>query len=296
MDNVHALTGAVLVGYDGSPGARAALDWAVAEAIRLRVPLRLRYVFEWVSQVGVFAVVPPYGDDLRAEAQAVVDEAVAGVVAAHPDLDIRGDVADGSAAGVLCEASRHARMVVLGHSGLGGFTGLLLGSVAVAVSAHAHCPVVVVRGHLPAQSSLPVWVGVDGSPESDLAVGFAFDTAARRGVPLAAIHVWEPPSSPRRGTIPRLSYDPAMMAAAERQLLGEDLAIWRDKYPQVAVTTTVVPGHAGQALVDVSRRAQLVVVGSRGRGGFRGLLLGSVSQQLMHHAACPVAVVRETPS
>jgi nucleotide-binding universal stress UspA family protein len=99
---------------------------------------------------------------------------------------------------------------------------------------------------------------------------------------------------PRRNTIPPLSYDAATIEAAERQLLDEDLASWRDKYPQVAVTTSVVPGHAGQALVDVSRRGQLVVVGSRGRGGFRGLLLGSVSQQLLHHAACPVVVVRET--
>jgi nucleotide-binding universal stress UspA family protein len=177
---------------------------------------------------------------------------------------------------------------------MGGFSGLLLGSVGVAVTAHAHCPVVVVRGHLPAQTSLPIWVGVDGSPESDLAAGFAFDEAARRGVPVAAIHAWEPPPAPRRNTVPPLSYDAALIEVAERQLLDEDLASWRDKYPKVAVTTTVVPGQPGQALVEVSRHAQLVVVGSRGRGGFRGLLLGSVSQQLLHHAACPVAVVRET--
>jgi nucleotide-binding universal stress UspA family protein len=292
--NIHA--GAVLVGYDGSPGARAALDWALAEATRLRAPVQLRYVFEWVSRVGMFPVVPPYRcGDPRTDARSVVDDAVVAAGVAYPGLEVRGEVVDGSAAGALCEASRDAAMVVLGHSGLGGFSGLLLGSVGVAVTAHAHCPVVVVRGQRPAQAPLPVWVGVDGSPESDLAAGFAFDEAARRGVPVAAIHAWEPPPGPRRDTIPPLDYAPALIEAAERQLLDEDLAPWRDKYPHVAVTTTVVPGQPGEALVEVSRRAQLVVVGSRGRGGFRGLLLGSVRQQLLHHAACPVAVVRETP-
>jgi nucleotide-binding universal stress UspA family protein len=294
MDDQTALAGTVLVGYDGSPGARAALEWALAEASRLSAPVHLRYIFEWVSEVGVFYVAPPYREgDLRTKAQTVVDEAVATATATHPELNVSGDVVDGSAAGVLCEASRYARMVVVGHSGLGGFGGLLIGSVGVAVTAHAHCPVVVVRGHLPAQFSLPIWVGVDGSPESDLAVGFAFDSAARCGAPLAAIHTWDAPPLPRRNTVPPLSYDAARIEAAERQLLDEGLASWRDKYPQVAVTTSVVPGHAGQALVDVSRRGQLVVVGSRGRGGFRGLLLGSVSQRLLHHAACPVVVVRE---
>jgi len=294
MNDQSALAGAVLVGYDGSTGARAALDWALAEAAWLGAPVHVRYVYEWVSQAGAFAPVPPRtGPDARAEARSVVDEAVAAARASYPELDVGGDVVDGSAAGVLCDASRSARLVVLGHSGLGGFSGLLLGSVGVAVTAHAHCPVVVVRGRLPVDTSLPVWVGVDGSRESQLAVGFAFDTAARRCVPVAAIHAWDAPPVPRRNTVPPLSYDPRAIEAAERSLLDEELASWRDKYPEVTVTTSIVPARPGQALVDVSRRAQLVVVGSRGRGGFRGLLLGSVSQQLLHHAACPVAVVRE---
>lgn len=294
MDDHVALAGTVLVGYDGSPGAQAALNWALAEAIRLRAAVHVRYVFEWVSEIGVFVVVPPYrAGDPRRQAQTTVDEAVAAAAAAHPDLDIAGDVVDGAAARVLFEASRYARMVVLGHTGLGGLSGLLLGSVGVALTAHAHCPVVVVRGYLPAQSSLPVWVGVDGSAQSEAAIGFAFDAAARRGVPLGAIHGWDPPPVPRRDTVPPLSYDPAAIEAAERQLLDQDLAYWRDKYPQVTAMASVVPVHPGQALVDVSRRAQLVVVGSRGLGEIRGPLLGSVGQQLLHHAACPVAVVRE---
>jgi nucleotide-binding universal stress UspA family protein len=295
MNHQSVPTGAVLVGYDGSPGARVALDWALAEAIRFGAPVHLRYAFEWVSPAGVFAPVPQSGSpDLRAEARSVVNEAVAAATATHPDLEIGGDVVDGTAAGVLCDASRYARTVVVGHSGPGGFSGLLHGSVGVAVTAHAHCPVVVVRGRLPADAALPVWVGVDGSRESQLAVGFAFDAAARRGVPVAAVHAWDPPPVSRRNTVQRLSYDPVTIEAAERQLLDEDLAPWRDKYPQLTVTTSTVPVRPGQALVDVSRRAQLVVVGCRGRGGFRGLLLGSVSQRLVHHAACPVAVIRET--
>jgi nucleotide-binding universal stress UspA family protein len=294
MNHQNVIAGAILVGYDGSPGSRVALDWALAEATRLNAPVHLRYAFEWANQVGMFAAVPPSGAvDLRGDAQRVVDEAVAVAAVTHPDLSVSGDVVDGSAAGVLCESSRDTRMVVMGSRGRGGFRGLLLGSVGVAATAHAHCPVVVVRQPQHPDPSLPIWVGVDGSPESDLAVAFAFEMAARHGVPVAAIHAWEPPPVPRRDTVPPVSFDPATIEAAEQQLLDQDLALWRDKYPQVAVRSRVVPVRPGQALVDVSHTAQLVVVGSRGRGGFRGLLLGSVSQQLLHHAACPVVVVRE---
>jgi nucleotide-binding universal stress UspA family protein len=294
MEQQNVIAGALLVGYDGSPGSRVALDWALAEATRLNAPVHLRYAFEWVNQVSLFAAVPPSApEDLRRDAQRVVDEAVAAAAVSHPDISVSGDLVDGSAAGVLCESSRDTRMVVVGSRGLGGFRGLLFGSVGVAVTAHAHCPVVVVRPPQNPDPSLPIWVGVDGSPESELALGFAFETAARLGVPVGAIHAWEPPPLPRRDTVPPVSYDPATIEAAEHQLLDQDLAPWRDKYPHVAVRTRVVPVRPGQALVDVSRTAQLVVVGSRGRGGFRGLLLGSVSQQLLHHAACPVVVVRE---
>jgi nucleotide-binding universal stress UspA family protein len=191
--------------------------------------------------------------------------------------------------------STQSRLVVLGHRGLGGFAGLLLGSVGVAVSAHAHCPVVVVRGNArPETARRPVAVGLDDSPQADLAIGFAFEEAACRQVGLTAVRAWTPPHLPWQTATRPLVYDADELESAERHLAETALAGWRDKYPGVRVTIRLVPGGAGHALVTASHDSQLMVVGSRGRGGFAGLLLGSVSQQLLHHAHCPVAVVRET--
>jgi nucleotide-binding universal stress UspA family protein len=285
----------ILVGYDGSTGAHRALDWALLEAARLGAPVHLRYVFEWTGETGAYAGLPYLTVDLRDDARRVVEDATATAAAAHPNLRISGDMVVGSAPGMLCEASRDASMVVVGRTGLGGLAGLQLGSVGVAVSAHAHCPVVVVRGHQPPDPSQPVVVGVDGSAESLLAAGFAFDEATRRGVPVTVIHAAHPAPSPRLHRRDQAVADPALTEAAERHALYEEMAPWRDKYPQVQMVPSVVPARPAKALADASQTAQLVVVGSRGRGGFRGLLLGSVSQHLLHHAACPVAVVREAP-
>jgi nucleotide-binding universal stress UspA family protein len=169
---------------------------------------------------------------------------------------------------------------------------LLIGSVAVDLAAHASCPVVVVRGPEPdytAPRPEPVVVGVDGSPTSEAAVAFAFEAAALQNVPLVAVHVWhdllvDPTMAPL------LDWD--VVESDEREVLAERLAGWTAKYPDVPVRRLVACDRPGRALVDESGRAQLVVVGSRGRGGFRGMLLGSVSQALLHHAHCPVAVVR----
>jgi nucleotide-binding universal stress UspA family protein len=183
-------------------------------------------------------------------------------------------------------------MVVLGDRGLGGFTGLLIGSVAVAVTAHAACPVVVVRGpesDLTAPLPEPVVVGVDGSSTSEAALAFAFEEASLRRVPLVAVHVWR--DLLLDATLaPLLDWD--AIESDERQVLAERLAGWSEKYPDVAVRRLVAYDRPARALVGESGRAQLVVVGSRGRGGLHGMLLGSVSQALLHHAHCPVAVVR----
>jgi nucleotide-binding universal stress UspA family protein len=197
----------------------------------------------------------------------------------------------GFAVPVLQAESTRAELVVLGDRGLGGFTGLLIGSVATGLSAHASCPVVVVRGPEPdgaVPRQEPVVVGIDGSPLSEAAVAFAFEAAARRRVPLVAVHAWrdllvDPTLAPL------VDWDAAEVD--EREVLAERLAGWGGTYSDVAVRRLVVRDRPARALVDESRRAQLVVVGSRGRGGFTGLLLGSVSQALVHHAHCPVAVV-----
>jgi nucleotide-binding universal stress UspA family protein len=166
----------------------------------------------------------------------------------------------------------------------------LVGSTTVAVTGHAHCPVVVVRETEPPRSRPGgVVVGVDGSESSLLALAFAVSWAAVRSLPVHVLRSWTPPSwawAPN-------DLNPDEVSRLERQALDDLLTEWRTRQPDVELTATVLADHPAAALVDASRRAQLVVVGSRGRGGLRGMLLGSVSQQLLHHAEGPVAVVRE---
>jgi nucleotide-binding universal stress UspA family protein len=155
---------------------------------------------------------------------------------------------------------------------------------------HVACPVLIVRGE--ERDIGPVVVGVDGSEVSRLAVGFAFEEAAMRQTGLVAVHCWAHPVSTGPGDMLPLVYDPRLLEAEERRVLTESLAGWAELYPEVSVRAEIVRDRPVHPLVERSRTAQLVVVGARGRGGFAGLLLGSVSQSLIYHSACPVAVVR----
>lgn len=284
----------IVAGVDGSECALQAVRWAAAEASRRRLPLRL--VAAHTVPAGGFVGDPGLGVDPRTVLRDVVlgNLAAAATVAgdAVPGLDVQQADVEGDAAAVLAGESHRAALVVLGDRGLGGFTGLLLGSVAVALSAHAACPVVVVRGD-EADPSVPrrepVVVGVDGSPGSDAAVEFAAGAALQRGVPLVALHAVRDVSADA-ATAPLVDWD--AVESGERQALADRLAGVRAAHPDLVLRERVVRDRPARALVDESRGAQLVVVGSRGRGGLRGLLLGSVSQQLLHHAHCPVAVVR----
>jgi nucleotide-binding universal stress UspA family protein len=173
------------------------------------------------------------------------------------------------------------------------FSGLLLGSTAGHLAAHGRCPLMVVRGR--ADPAGPVLLAVDGSPAAEPAVEFAFVEASLRGADLLALHVWntrterayDGPSDP-----PFVTYDADRLRDEEERVLAEALSGWRSKYPDVAVQRRLVRARTRPALVDASGGAQLVVVGARGRGGFAGLRLGSVSQAVLHHAHCPVTVVR----
>ncbi|SCG34482.1 universal stress protein [Micromonospora inositola] len=282
----------ILVGYDGSADATVALNWALDEAGRSGRPVRLAYVFEWLTVAGWIGpgLAPGAWPDehARRQVEELVRKAAADAAAERPGHAVHGEVFDGPPALVLHERSTEAGMLVLGSRGHGGFGGLLAGSTAVSVTAHAHCPVVVVRDGQAATSG-PVVVGVDGSESSLLALGFAVERAEQRDVPVRVIRAWEPPGE--RRVPPGL--DPEEATATERAAAEDELARWRETFPDVEVDLRVSPGNPAALLVDASREAQLVVVGSRGRGGLRGMLLGSVSQQLLHHAHCPVAVVRE---
>jgi nucleotide-binding universal stress UspA family protein len=179
---------------------------------------------------------------------------------------------------------------VLGTRGLGGLTGLLVGSVAVGLAAQAACPVVVVRGvDRDPHSTDPVVLGVDGSPTSEAATAFAFAAAADRKVSLVAVHSWN-----LTLVDPQVNglIDWAALAEDERALLSGRLAGWVEKYPEVPVVEVIARDGAAHALVEQSKNAQLVVVGSRGRGNLAGLVLGSVSHAVLHRGHCPVAVVR----
>ncbi|WP_435587967.1 universal stress protein [Micromonospora aurantiaca (nom. illeg.)] len=282
----------ILVGYDGSADASVALNWALDEAGRSGRPVRLAYVFEWLTVTGWIGpgVAPGVWPDEAARQQVdeLVRKAAADAAADRPGLTVHGEVFDGPPALVLQERSADAGMLVLGSRGHGGFGGLLAGSTAVSVTAHAHCPVVVVRDGQAATSG-PVVVGSDGSESALRALGFAVERAAQRDVPLRVLRAWEPPGD--RWVPP--DFDPEQLAASERAAAEAELATWRESFPDVPVEIEAVPGSASALLVEASRSAQLVVVGSRGRGGLRGMLLGSVSQQLIQHSHCPVAVVRE---
>ncbi|POM23564.1 Universal stress protein [Actinomadura rubteroloni] len=291
MDERETARG-VVVGWDGSAQGETALRWATDEARRRKAPLTV--VHSWDVYVGPWstAIVFPV-TDVETAARGLLAE---GVRHAREDVaDVRGVLGRGTPAETLLKAAEHADLVVVGsrsHSAVGD---LVTGSAAAEVAAHAPCPVVVVRGPLEVGGSGtpgPVVAGVDGSPASLEAVGVAFAEAALRGVPLELVLAW--PRSVRPDPAPLVDADGLRDVAEER--LFRLAAPWREKYPDVAVRADVVDGSPRDVLLSAAEHAALVVVGTRGRGGFRGLLFGSVSRALLDHAPCPVAVAHAADS
>ncbi|WP_380164902.1 universal stress protein [Jannaschia sp. R86511] len=310
--------GPVVVGVDGSPEAARAVGWALSYARDAGLGLHLVHAYGGGGAAALRQELAAQGAAAghAAVARRTLDEALADARAQAGPAGSTGPAADGeagtaegsghevpvdgalhlgSAAGALREASRTAALVVVGSRGHGGLTGLLLGSVAVPVSAHAACPVVVVRGTEPltAAAAAPVVVGVDGSGESTQAVGFALAEAQRHGCPLHVVMAWD------ELWIGAPELQAPIPTAAELQedavrMVSETLAGWSDVYPDVRVTRVVERGRAAPVLLREAVGARLVVVGSRGRGGFGGLLLGSTSQTLLHRSPVDVAVVRRS--
>lgn len=281
----------IVIGYDRSAGAEAGLQWALEEGARTHAPVTLVCAFVWRTVTGSITMAPTLwpDDSVREAAQNVIAAALARASKTHPQVAVSGEVVCGDAAAVLVEKSRRARLVVLSEWCQGGLADLLVGSISSAVSAHAHCPVVVVRAdRLPAGG--PIVVGYDGSDRAELAVEFAIAQAAGQGASLRLVQAWK---SPARWESPGV--DPQERIAVQQADLNEVTSRWQDRYPQLQASAQVVVRPAGKALIEASQGARLVVVGSRGHGSFRGLLLGSVSQQLLYHAHCPVAVVRNLP-
>lgn len=295
----------VLVGVDGSKGAAAAARWAAAEAERRGAELRMLQAWNVsIGFAGPGVIIPPdIFNDVRDGARYMLEAARDEVAGAHPNLLISTELVHGQAYQILRTASAHALLIVLGSHGEGELTETILGSVALRVAAKAAGPVVVVRGDagdLPPGDDGPVWVGLDGSANSEDALAFAFEQASMRGAHLVALHSWnnEPPNGFLRAypiEVDRSRFE------QEQRLLAEQLAGWSEKYPDVTVKSLVLRGRPAATLLQHAATAapkdapSLVVVGTRGHGGFAGLLLGSTSQALITHAPCPVAVVRPQP-
>ncbi|MFI7120108.1 universal stress protein [Amycolatopsis sp. NPDC049868] len=273
-----ATEGSIVAGIDGSRSARTAALWAAGAASRRKLPLRLVHVYA-VPLANVPSVLPP-AETIRAGfaklGEGWVSQVREAALTRFPGLVVETAVKEWSAVPALVQESSTARMLVLGSRGLGGFTGPLIGSTAVALAKQGHCPIVVVRGAW--RDDDRIVVGTDGSPASEGALGFGFDEASSRNTGLTVARAW--------------SDLPDRVEDDERKSVEEQVAPWRDKYPEVAVEVVLCRGRAVRALLELGKRAGLLVVGCRGRGGFEGMLLGSTSQALIAHAECPVAVVR----
>ncbi|MFG6293955.1 MULTISPECIES: universal stress protein [Streptomyces] len=288
------MNGFMVVGADGSAPGLEAVAWAAREAEIRHVALQVVHALARPAHLPLDAALPrSVRERFRVTADAVVEEALLRARAEAPDADVSGLVIPGEPLSVLVAQTRSAAMAAVGHRGLNGFRGTLLGSVATGLAAHAECPVVVVRE--PARPAGPVVLGVDGSAAGKAAVRFAFQEASVQGADINAVHAWttwNAPMPPPTDETEPYAYGPGMLAAEEERLLAETLAGMRTRYPDVRVERSTVHGPARSALIEASRTARLTVVGSRGRGGFAGLLLGSVSRAVLHHAHSPFAVVR----
>jgi nucleotide-binding universal stress UspA family protein len=282
----------VVVGVDDS-GSSAALRWAVDEARRRSAPLWIVHALDTTHTDGFALANPLFVARERQAAERVLDTAARLAREGAPGLDVRALLELGPPPAVLLGQMPAADLVVLGCRGRGGFAGLLLGSTSLHVAMHGSGAVVVVRPAADGTSAGPsagrIVVGADGSPSSDCALGFAFARAQCRGLGLTAVRAWRSPAM--YVDVPS-SHVWQQAEKEEQARLSEDLVPWRERYPEVDVVERTAMRNAGAVLVDESAGAELLVVGSRGRGGFGGLLLGSVSHAPLHHAHCPVAVVR----
>jgi len=298
MNTKHITAGSVVVGVDGSPSSEFALRWSLDEARRRHQTLHVVHALEIEvvlsdkEQLGT--------KEAPASSDPVVTAAMNVVRTTAPEIQATAHSVTGFAPTTLIAASRIAGTVILGSHGRGALRSVLLGSVPHQVAVHASCPVVVVRENSTQVSvgSGQVVVGLDGSEASEPALGYAFAHAASTQRGITAVHTWwwEPLEGVSLGDgIPvgaRWAGDWAQIASQEEALVAESLAGWSQKYPEVPIQRHIVRGDPVIELLEQSRGASLLVVGSRGRGGFIGLALGSVSRRVLKRATCPVAVVR----
>lgn len=282
----------IVVGVDGSDDALGAARWAAEFAAAYGIPLSLVHAIPKLRWH--FAGVDPAADlERTADGDAVLAAAEAAVRSAHPDLAIRAEAVKGGVASVLADASESARIVVVGagdHRALGGHT--------VRVAHRTKCPVVIWREPVGTRTGkpLPVVVGIDESEGSARAVAEAFDIACRLHAPLTVVHMWELDAAVGMGDLggqgmmdwPLLE----VLQIQQRQRMEDLVGPLAHRYPGAHVTKVFEDISPAKGLTELSRESQLVVVGSSGHGRLAEAILGSVSQNLLHHAECPLLVVR----
>ena len=285
----------IAVGVDGSVPSNVAVDWAAREASLRGLPLTLVHVIP-SSLTRMWPQVPTpselrewhelNGHEILRQARQVAEDAAKG----RNGIEVSGHIVTGNASAALIDLSKEAAMIVVGCRGLGAIGRRLLGSVSWGVVHHAHCPVAVIHDEdplMPTPAMAPVVVGIDGSPASEAATAIAFEEASRRGVELVAVHAW---SDFGVAELPGVDWSDLEKQADEA--LAERLAGWQERYPDVVVRRVVVLDRPARQLLEQSETAQLTVVGSHGRGGFAGMLLGSVSAAVAESARMPVIVAR----
>lgn len=277
---------AVVVGIDGSGRASRATDWAADEAERRGVPLLVVCAAEWPAMVegGVAATSE---DDLLEPARLTVEDELERVRRQRPGVAASGTAVKGSPAVVLVEASERAGLVVVAARGLGPYSGPLLGSVSQKVVAHARGPVAVVREEAPAEMTGPVVIGADPADPPLEALRYGFDEARRRGVAAVVVSAAERARTPHPYS--RRVSEFFAQQAQEDQVALERLAEEMARDHGVDVDIRWMAGHPADAILGVADTQSLVVVGSRGHHGLAGLLLGSVSREVLQRA--PVVVV-----
>ena len=288
----------IVVGVDGSPASKLAVAWAARDAAMRKIPLAVVSVLEPEMTTTIRGIPMPMPPEFtqwqRDEGHTILNDALKTVEDGTKGLgpvEVSSELMIGAPVPLLVDLSKNAAMVVVGSRGRGALARRLLGSVSTRLVHHAHCPVAVIHDHdprTPHPSQAPVLVGIDGSPASEPAAAIAFDEASRRGVELIALHAWSD-TAMFEFRVP----DWSRVRSEAEELLAERLAGWQERYPDVDVVRVVECDQPARQLVEQSKSAQLLVVGSHGRGGFSGMLLGSVGTAVVHTARTPVIVARQ---